>query len=184
MRILMTEDDDRIGIDVLTLLGQEQASQRGLHVQHAEEVSGHVVGHEPVGSVVDAETVNADLVSRQIGEHILCLIANHPIIGYRELILGVALSLAVGDHADLLRMRHRHRTQQQPVHQAEDRGVGSDPQRKRKRCHNRERPAFAQHSQSIQNVALEGIHGNSIPHAPAFTIALSRGGDTLPFYAS
>ena len=148
------EDNHGIGIHVLSFLRQKQTTGRRLHTEHAEEVSGDVVSHEPVCPATGAEAVNADLISREIGEDARGLPADHAVVWHRKLILRVAMPLLVGKNADLLGMHYRHGPQDEPVHQTENRGVGADSQRQRKHRDNRKRRALAQHAHPVQDIVL------------------------------
>src|SRR5205814_10491372 len=66
--IWVSEDNHGIGIHVLSFLRQKQTTGRRLHTEHAEEVSGDVVSHEPVCPATGADACDADLISRETAE--------------------------------------------------------------------------------------------------------------------
>ena len=109
----------------------DHSSHRGLHAERFEETADHILtvdrrGLEPLAADLKAEGRHRD----QIGEHMV--VVTEVFVDPPAESIEARLTWKTAQQLDQpLRLLHGQRPQHERVDQAEDRGVGADPQRER-----------------------------------------------------
>jgi hypothetical protein len=132
-------------------------------------------------------------ISRHLAQHVVLFaaLAEVPVRNARQRVR--PLQRDVEHHHQLIRIRIRKRSQQHCIHNAENRGVGSDAQGEREHRHRREAGRLPHHQHAVQEVLgeilnpvhppglaallLNPVHRSKFPqsHGPGFPLRHTRG---------
>ena len=117
------------GVRARVLFRHEPTAQHGTNPEHVEIVRAHRLREQALALAALGQRHRRGGPGREAGERVHA--TEVEVVRIRRRPVQRAAEVAREDGHDLGRPRHRHRAQEQRVHEAEDRGVGADAESER-----------------------------------------------------
>ena len=150
--------------------GRQQSSVGRANAEQVEVGAGGVLTAHPLRHAVDRH-LEQPLVERRDTREEPVVIAEPLEAGIGRAVAAAGLPAGVVDEEQSLRIVDRQRLDQHGVDQAEDRGVGADPEPERQQGHQRERRRPAQQPERVADVAAQLVDQPQADGVAAFLLA-------------
>ena len=150
--------------------GRQQSSVGGANTEQVEVGAGGVLTAHPLRHAVDRH-LEQPFVERRDTREEPVVIAEPLEAGIGRAVAAAGLPAGVVDEEQSLRVVDRQRLDQHGVDQAEDRGVGADPEPERQQGHQRERRRPPQQPECVADVAAQLVDQPQADGVAAFLLA-------------
>ena len=150
----MTEDDDALGAWLVIARRIDAAVQRR-HAEHFEDAAGATRADQPLRLAAAHQRLRRSGERRDRTKERGLALKVVDISGCHCAQTRRVVHVAVQHAIEPLRSWKRQRSQQDPAHEAEDRGVGADPERQRQHCDDRVTRGATEQPNGVPNVVCE-----------------------------
>jgi len=157
----VAQDEDRIRSEVV-VLGPEGAPVKGHDSENVEKLRRNDAGRYPFRLVLSEKGERHRVVLDQTRERLVRVPVVVDLLDGEREVRDFRLGRALLHHHETFPLAIRKRRQEDPMDEAEDRGIGADPETEGQDRGDRETGAFEKAAESVADVTEQRLHGFSL----------------------